>query len=160
LARWVQVALSVLFGGQRPLLKREIAAGLVERWSNAQLADRIHRAVHIQIEAETEPVLVIRRDNVWRHHGTMAVLGRCFFPSGTALTLRRLHGPGQGDTAQFDFRAELAILAEDPVDAVIVVAGHHLAGDDQFSSPATLEPGRVGIRVLPQNAAVALVQAD
>ena len=114
------------------------------------LVDRVRRAVHLQIEPESEEMLVVHR----------AQLRRDPMPRDLRLVVgdrNRLH-----DARRLDLVLPRAVLVEVPVEAVVVVVDGGEAGDDQPARAA--HPGLravlVGVGVLPENADIFLMNAD
>jgi hypothetical protein len=70
------------------------------------------------------------------------------------------HALGQHDTREVGRELEAPVLAEDPVQAVVVVAHARHERDDQLAAAASLVVVDVDVEVLPEHAAVALVDRD
>ena len=140
----IQVALRFAFRAQFGLLHLERAAigvrGTCGHGHAVHLDDAIgQRPIHIQIQPEGEEMLVVRRRQVLADQVAVGIVR----PIG--------HRLGRHHTGERHAHFEAAVLVEDPVEAVIVVAD----GGDEAEHQVASAPGLVV--VLPGDAAVALV---
>src|SRR5215469_3275140 len=112
----------------------------------------IGRTVHVHVETEVEPVLMVHALDVRRHHP----------PVRGMVIIRALpsrHRLWQHDPDEQGLHLERPILMEDPVEAIFVVS---LVGDpaENELAPAAALVGPRIVEVLPEQSAVTLVERN
>src|SRR5215468_1794036 len=144
--------LRLLFGAQRTRGHREYLALLIFFTDRHALSVKLKhsvvlRAVNIEVQAETEEVLMIRgvhsgRDQMAEHWVSQALV--FFLP--LLFYVSDVHHAGQH---HLDFNC--SILTEDPVESIVVVIDCRVCGQNQFPRPPRLQA------VPPEQTAVTLV---
>jgi hypothetical protein len=102
-----------------------------------------------RVEAQAEEVLVVVRVDAW-------VDFRAVGSSGLAFG----DGVGGEDAGEFDFELDDAVLVEDPVDAVFVVAGGEDLADDEFAGARGGGGFVAEVGVFEEDAVVFFMDAD
>ena len=156
------------------LLHPQAAPGMLGRQPAGDQAvgdEPVVRAVHVQVEPEAEVVVVVHGDDVRLDEAAVGVrVAACGQGVGRGRVRRPggRHGPrgrGRGgrlvseDAGGADPNLDRAVLAEDPVDQVVVVADDASEPDDEVPALAALPAA--GGPVAPRGVAgLALVDAD
>ena len=117
-------------------------------WLGVDLVDGVVVTVHVEVQPDVEEVLVVRRAQV--------------LPEATpvARPLAVCEARGQDDARELHLALDRAVLVQVPVEGVLVVVRRSDRRDDEPARAPHLDVAGHGVRVLPEEAEVLLVQAD
>ena len=99
------------------------------------LDHRVARAVDVEIEPEVEEVLMMRGQHAVRHEVAKAIMVM-IIPASLRARGKRLHAFDRHNSGEQDFHFQCAVLMEDPIEAVFVIADVGEEGKDELSGPA------------------------